>query len=415
MDAYAAVDHSTQDGSLNVVNCDLESVVGAEWSHPFNRLVNVTAGVLNLVDVTVESESSFHIGGVATVRWSGNTDGGMNGFGGMTYPPPYFDVAPDATGSLTIANQEFSRGAGYGLECRAPFVNRSIADATSRCRLHGQTLDCGKYNSTFRVIFDNLVLRDWTWTAVCDGSQDDHTCGYYPPARGVDLSIKSLLMTVWQYDTKPDEFGNANISLASERLFNPGPHNLLAPVMDISAATIRPGPLPRISVGGWSATGCLKGCTFGPVPSGTPMPRIHAGIKGGSSPAPLTAVRLSSPSAQASVSWVHAAIGGTPSSNTSNLFVEPGHNYVLSMYMRTNGRGRIQLKAIYFRFDDSPAMSVPTEIMGLPSNKIGFHNSISHWEPVILPVTPPADAAKMVLQFSVIEGATMDLYSLSLN
>ena len=35
--------------------------------------------------MTVESESSFHIGGDARVVWSGNTDGGMNGFGGMAY------------------------------------------------------------------------------------------------------------------------------------------------------------------------------------------------------------------------------------------------------------------------------------------------------------------------------------------
>ena len=83
-------------GALNVVDCDLESVVGAEWDHPGNRLVNVTGGILNMVDVTVESESSFHIGGGAVVSWRGNADGGMNGFGGMKHPPPYFDIAPFA-------------------------------------------------------------------------------------------------------------------------------------------------------------------------------------------------------------------------------------------------------------------------------------------------------------------------------
>eukprot|EP01050_Picozoa_sp_SAG11_P030911 SAG11_NODE_9354_length_919_cov_1.832927_2_plen_90_part_01 len=83
------------------------------------------------------------------------------------YPPPYFDIAPDATGRLLVKDQEFSRGDGFGRECRAPFVNRSLTDAASACRLYGQTLDCGNYNSTFRVTFDNLVLRDWTWLAVC--------------------------------------------------------------------------------------------------------------------------------------------------------------------------------------------------------------------------------------------------------
>ena len=33
-----------------------------EWIHPGNRLANITSGALNIVDVTVESESSFHIG-----------------------------------------------------------------------------------------------------------------------------------------------------------------------------------------------------------------------------------------------------------------------------------------------------------------------------------------------------------------
>ena len=74
--------------------------------------------------------------------WTGNLDGGMNGFGGMAYPPPYFDIAPSATGRLSLVNMEFSRGAGYGCECRAPFVNRQITDAApGSCRLHGQTLD----------------------------------------------------------------------------------------------------------------------------------------------------------------------------------------------------------------------------------------------------------------------------------
>jgi hypothetical protein len=40
----------------------------------------------------------------------------------------------------------------------------------SHCKLRpnteGQDLSCGPLNSTFRVVLDNLVLRDWTWTAV---------------------------------------------------------------------------------------------------------------------------------------------------------------------------------------------------------------------------------------------------------
>ncbi len=34
-------------------------------------MVNITSGLLNIVDVTVESQSSFHIGGAGTVSWRG--------------------------------------------------------------------------------------------------------------------------------------------------------------------------------------------------------------------------------------------------------------------------------------------------------------------------------------------------------
>ena len=76
-----------------------------------NRLVNVTSGLLNLVDVTVESQSSFHIGGGAMVSWRGNADGGMNGFGGMKYPPPYFDI----TGACALVELTNKSVADYRL------------------------------------------------------------------------------------------------------------------------------------------------------------------------------------------------------------------------------------------------------------------------------------------------------------
>ena len=185
-------------GSLNIVNCDLESVVGEEWLHPGNRLANTTGGALNIVDVTVESESSFHIGGDAHVTWRGNTDGGMNGFGSdPTKVPPYFDstytsngtvacdfwifaerllvvtVALDATGGLLLSDQIFSRGAGYATEERTSFVSRSppgfpTVDGDARS---GNSM-------SFRVILDHVTLRDWSWIAVCEGPTDTVVCGY---------------------------------------------------------------------------------------------------------------------------------------------------------------------------------------------------------------------------------------------
>jgi hypothetical protein len=64
------------------------------------------------------------------VTWRGNTDGGMNGFGSDPHKvPPYFDIAPDATGGLLLSDQVFSRGAGYAREERAPFVYRKSSSA----------------------------------------------------------------------------------------------------------------------------------------------------------------------------------------------------------------------------------------------------------------------------------------------
>jgi hypothetical protein len=405
-----------EDGSLNVVNCDLESVIGAEWNHPGNRLVNITAGTLNMVDATVESQSSFHIGGSGVVTWNGNQDGGMNGFGGMLYPPPYFDIAPGAMGRLTLKNQEFSRGAGYGRECRAPFVSRNITDAPpGSCRLHGQTLDCGEFNSTFRVVFDGLVLRDWTWTAVCGGDgtpKTDPACGYYPPARGVDLEIQNLLMTTWVYDNTPTSYGSANLSLVSERLFaTSGAHNLLRTAHDVSGAAVKAGPVNATDNGGWSTHGCATGCNFGPLRH--PLPSTTAGLKPG--PAPVAAVTLASASGPAG--WVNATIGMAGAAvlpRGVRVSVEPGRNYVLSGWIRTNGEGRVALTPLYFGFGGESCSAVAPAAMSLPGSMIGFHVGRPHWEPLLLPVTPPADAAVLALQFGASEGAALDLYALAL-
>ena len=54
----------------------------------------------------------------------------MNGFGSDPHKvPPYFDIAPDATGGLLLSDQVFSRGAGYAREERAPFVYRKSSSA----------------------------------------------------------------------------------------------------------------------------------------------------------------------------------------------------------------------------------------------------------------------------------------------
>jgi hypothetical protein len=82
--------------------------------------------------------------------------------------------------------------------------------------------------------------------------------------------------------------------------------------------------------------------------------------------------------------------------------------YVLSGLIRSNGEGWVALTPLYFGFGGESCSAVAPAAISLPGFMIGFHVGQPHCEPLLLPVTPPADAAVLALQFGASEGATLD-------
>ena len=289
-------------GSLNMVDCDLEQISGKEWINPGSRIANITAGLLNMKDVTVESESSFHIGGTGAVTWAGNTDGGMNGFGGPCKGLPFFDVGPEASGTLILRDQEWSRGAGYWRECPTPFIQRTATAAYP--------------DSTFRVLLDGVTLRDWTWMAVCTS---DLPCGYFPVARGVHADIRSIRMTRWRY---PGPWTPDIIPVLDAETVYPGKRNLLRAGFsshfdvgngcDLSGATVSPVATNQADTGGWlvqvsPACSGKADCAVYSIRAG--LPNTTAGDT--PVPQPAAAVRIASAAAAAAGGgWAQARLGG---------------------------------------------------------------------------------------------------------
>ena len=135
---------------------------------------------------------------------------------------------------------------------------------------------------------------------------------------------------------------------------------------------------------GVAGTGCAGGCNFVPINSSLVLPRTSAGLKPG--PAPVAGVRIKSMATPA-LSTVNATAGGTlvaatPGSLKPAVAVEPGHNYVLSGWIRTNGVGWVALQPTLARRDLS-SCSVPDalDVLNLPPELIGFHSLLPHWDP----------------------------------
>ena len=58
--------------------------------------------------------------------------------------------------------------------------------------------------------------------------------------------------------------------------------------------------------------------------------------------------------------------------------------------------------------------AVAPTAMSLPRSTIGFYVGRPHWEPLLVPVTPPADVTVLVLQLDASEGVALDFYALAL-
>ena len=135
---------------------------------------------------------------------------------------------------------------------------------------------------------------------------------------------------------------------------------------------------------------------------------MTAGVRAG--PAPAAGVRLTS----LSTGGVNATAGGSPGSMLPSVQVEAGHNYLFTAWIQTNGIGLVAMTPVFARFDGSVcAEGYAPAVMDLPAHLIGFHSGKPHWEPMMLPVTPPSDAFKVMFTFHAEGGAVLDLYALS--
>ena len=256
-------------------------------------------------------------------------------------------------------------------------------------------------SSSFRVSLDRVTLRDWSWTAVCEGPSDP-VCGYFPPVRGVVATVRDLTLSKWHYPGPwtPDIVP----TLVSERHYGGSGASLLRHALDTSGATVQPG-IGRFS-SGWMASGSAGAVFMG---TNTSLPKITAGSDR-TSPAPTHAVRIAAASAPDSRVL---ATAGCDAKGQPQIAVEPARSLILGGFVRTGGgSGNVSVSARFARFDGSPTAdgASPTVLLELPAHAVGFPS----WEPLMLGVTAPGDAARMALEFGATAGAALEVYALDL-
>ena len=404
-------------GSLDVVNCDLENVAVEAWKFPGARTVRILGGSLNLHNVIYEAMNSFHIGtrpgsgsesSSVNVVWNGGLDDGLNGAVSTAWRMNFFDIHPEAKGSLVVKDQDFSRGAGYANEEPASFIWRDVTNDTSAAPVG------------FDVVLDGVTLRDWSWIG------DER--GYYPIARGVPVELRNVKMTSWSAATPPGTPSNpagSAPSLQYERHFHGVGHSLLTRAVDVSGATVGPlctaetSPFTSCSLfsGGWSANGST-GTTVNATNAS--LPKITAGSDR-SSPAPTHAIQvITMPTTE---SWAMVT-AGCDEHGAAVIEVEPGRHYVLQGFIRTNCGGgdggyggakvgSVSVRASFGRFDSTPSGTAGadnTTLLELPAKLVGCPG----WEPLMLAVAVPGDAMRLVLHFGATGGAALSVYALSL-
>jgi hypothetical protein len=384
--------------------------------------VNISGGSLNLHNVIYEAMNSFHIGahagsgaessGVQVVSiWNGGLDDGLNGAVSTAWRMNFFDIAPNAKGSLLVKDQVFSRGASYGADQPASFVWRTINEEMQE-NLVG-----------FEVTLSGVTLRDWSWLS------DDR--GYFPPARGVPVELRNCIVNSWSMPGGGGPAGN-NPVLETQSTVHPGTTNLLAYVVDTTCGSLTRAQNNFAPSGGWVAaygnvTAATENTTSSvdTAPSNAffavteKLPKLVAGRAQTLLDGPaVAALRLCS-SASSS-----AAFGVI----TPRIRVTAGKSYVLSGWLRVaQASGNVNISAEYYQWSPStttvtaqvappPARSSVARsrtLMHTPARVFGLTGKFQ-WEPLLLLVSTPADAGSMTLRITVDPGAVMDFFALSL-
>lgn len=241
----------------------------------------------------------------------------------------------------------------------------------------------------FRVKLIDVELRDWTWFA--------DARGYFPPVRGALTELRGVKLTSYSFVPpahKP--------TLVSEEFVLPSTRNLLAGVVDVSAVTVPAATDSKQSCGGWAVAS--GGGTFHAVTEGLPV--VAAGSKPGPAPA-VAALRLS-------------GAAGDVRATSARFAVAPGTTYVVQGHVRSGTAGdlaqaapQVRVVASFLRFDAKPAAPTPNAtVLEAAAGAIGSLGGVPTWEPLLLRVAVPADAAWATLSLRVDAGAVLDVVAL---
>ena len=444
-----------QSFSIQAVSCDLELNQYGEWAAGGGglRIANVTgAGKLSIKDTCVEMQGSFHIGGNAEVSWDGNDDGYSSS------PFPTFEIGADATGSLTVSNAAWVRPTGWGINMPVGFVSRDITPAHP--------------HSLFTVTLDDVQLMDFTWdvTVATSPHQTDPPradtppppSGYIPIARGVDLQLSGGGLTMVQrlctnasLDLNHDVFCQGPAGdhpvVAGIMHVRPGNENLLRvgpAAVDVSGAAL---PTAITSAEVSSAAGPVAGWTVlssGTCTSHTPAGKcglVRLDQKDGLPLTPQSAAAAAAPTktcfnsttctqpgirvpfrptpAVGSGLRLQSVTGGATSILNGQLTpsvqataVEPARQYVLRGFVRSNGIGTIRFLCNWLTFSGTKSGDPLARFdLAMNSSWIGFHGGSAVWEPLLLRLESPGDAASVRVGATAEDGAVLDLFDLRLS
>ena len=107
--------------------------------------------------------------------------------------------------------------------------------------------------------------------------------------------------------------------------------------------------------------------------------------------------------------------GGIPS--VVATAVEPARQYVLRGFARTNGLGKLTFECQWLTFTGTPTVD-PLARNSLPMDNaswIGYHSGTSVWEPLLLRLVSPGDAAFVRIGATAADGAVLDLFDVRLS
>ena len=272
--------------------------------------------------------------------------------------------------------------------------------------------------------------------------------GYIPIARGVDLQLAgggltmvSRLCTNASQDLSHDVFCQGNAGdhpvVALRARISPGSENLLRAgpaAVDVSAASLPTALASAGTHGGWSlsASSCAQ-CGLLRLDEGLPLTpesaaaaeaptkagynstdRVQPGLRHPFRPSPAVhhGLRLES-DAGGSVTVLNGQLEPTMAATA----VEPARQYVLRGFARTNGAGQLRFECRWLTFGGQPTAD-PLARNHLPmanASWIGFHHGRALWEPLLLRLESPGDAAFVRVGATAADGAVLDLFDLRLS